>query len=161
MPKVARIEAGVIAEIFDGSGPVIIGGESIAFKHIITWLKKQPQELSKRGLVEITVAPKPSFDALRQTLRPILVKLGDTTSQDTWEIVARPSASARESFVNDVKDRAWELFGRGFFDRNQTDWFSYRNTLRTHGLNLVTAFDQGRSVHAVDGSIDGTGSWPL
>lgn len=68
----------------------------------------------------------------------------------------------RDEFITMLMDRAWVLFGRGFWTKNtQTDWLNLRSTLKTRGTELLAAFDEGG--HDIDirvGSIDSVGSWP-
>jgi hypothetical protein len=157
--KVARIENGVVAQIFLEGQTVALHDRNIAFKHVKTWIRQNDPMAARYSLVEITRAAQPVFDPKTHFIRPVEAVVGGQPV-DTWKIVSRPNGEALAELTEQLKDRAWELWTRAFWDKTRTAWFDYRDALKTHGVSLVQAFNQGKTVDPSVGSIDGVGGWP-
>ena len=157
--KVARIDNGLIAEIFRENQTVALHDRNIAFKHIRTWIRQNDPMAARYNLAEITRATQPVFDPKTHTLRLKEATVGGPPV-DTWELVARPNGEALAEFTLQVKDRAWDLWGRASWSKTRTAWLDYRDELKTYGTSMVQAFNQGKNVDSYSGSIDGVGGWP-
>ena len=157
----ARMENGVVAEIFTGPGPAIINGFSIKYRHLVTWaaMPSQNFELVARGLVKITEAAKPPFNPFRERLVRIDCAVGNVTTQHTWtvQVIPRSEIAAR------IKAQAASLFrakGEDIAVAN-ADWLAYRASLRTRAQELLVAHDAGQSVDPITGIADSVGGWPV
>lgn len=160
--RVARMANGVIAEIYTKPQSVSLpDGRVLAFRHIETWVRQGDQMATRYGLVAVTTPPPPSYNKLTQVLRLIEVQVGAGSPVDAWQVINRPSDESLNEFTERVKDRAWDLWGRGSWTRARTAWLDYRDALKTHGVSMVQAFNQGKTVDVDTGAIDGAGAWPV
>lgn len=162
--RIARMDGGRVAEIFtEGKDKSVFlpDGRNLNFKHPKTWVKQGDQMATRYSLVEITTPAQPAFNSQKQVLRLVQVKVGDSRTQDAWEVVDKPSAEVRSALVLELKGRAWDLWGRSSWDKSRTAWLDHRDALKTHGVSLLAAFDQGKVVDAYTGSVDGAGAWPV
>lgn len=160
--RVARMENGLVAEIFtEGQGSVTLYDRTLKFKHLKTWVQQGDQMAALYNLVAIVTPERPAFDAQTQLVRSIPVKIGDAAPVDGWEVIAKPSNEVRAAIIIELKDRAWNLWGLASWDKGRTEWFNYRDELKTRGVSLLASFDQGKKIDAYIGSVDGVGAWPV
>jgi hypothetical protein len=154
----ARMENGVVAEIFDGSTPVVINGFAIKYRHLETWhqLPSQNFELVARNLVKVAEPALPAHDPLRQRPVRVLCKPGDAAATHSWRLDPRPRAEV----VAEIRSRAKNLVLNEIAERTDAAWRTYKDAVRTRGIELVQAFEAGQTVNIETGSANGSGGWP-
>lgn len=160
--RIAQMAGGLVSKIFrETEETVDLGDRVIAFRHVKTWVTQGDPMATRYSLVAITTPAQPVYNSRTHMVARIEPQVGGASTQDAWQIVARDAAAVRAELINDIKDRAWELWGRASWAMTRTAWLDYRDNLKTRGLALVAAHDAGNAVDVQMGSIDGKGAWPV
>ena len=132
----ARVQGGVVTQIFRGNRGVEIGGIQHGRGIFKTWTA---QQLGGVGIFRIIVDAKPDFDAVTERLRANRLSVGDVYANETWTVVSL-SLRQRRVAARAAREARYRI-GIGNSARFRNLMMAQFKLMRDNGIEMTAAMN--------------------